>query len=76
MACGTPVVGSDIGGLSYLLAEGYGVLVPPGNCNVLAEGITSVLQSEELREKLIENGAKRADEHGQTKIAKNLWKYM
>jgi glycosyltransferase involved in cell wall biosynthesis len=72
MACGTPVVGSDIGGLSYLLAEGCGVLVPPGNCNVLAEGITSVLQSEELREKLIANGAKRADEHDQTKIARKI----
>lgn len=47
MACGTPVVGSDVGGLSYLLNEGAGVLVAPQNVEALAIGITGVLSGEE-----------------------------
>ncbi len=47
MACGTPVIGSDVGGLSYLLNEGAGVLVPPQNVEALAIGIKGILSGEE-----------------------------
>ena len=37
MACGTPVVGSNIGGLKEIVQDGItGFLVPPGNPDVLA----------------------------------------
>ncbi|WP_432354535.1 glycosyltransferase [Sporosarcina sp. A2] len=45
MASGTPVVASDVGGLSYLLAEGAGILVPPHEVVGLADGIRRALNS-------------------------------
>ncbi|MDW0110765.1 glycosyltransferase [Sporosarcina aquimarina] len=58
MASGTPVVASDVGGLTYLLADGAGVLVPPKDAEALAAGLLQVLSSEtpaneEKRKKLV-----------------------
>ena len=40
MACGTPVIGSDIGGIPTYLQDGYnGYLVRPGSVNDLVEAI-------------------------------------
>jgi glycosyltransferase involved in cell wall biosynthesis len=44
MAVGVPVVGSAVGGLTELLGEGGGVLVPPGDPGKLAEAIIALLQ--------------------------------
>ncbi|AOV08549.1 glycosyltransferase [Sporosarcina ureilytica] len=46
MATGTPVVGSDVGGLSYLLQDGTGVLVRPKEVESLADGLEEVLIDE------------------------------
>lgn len=46
MASGARVVGSDVGGLSYLLADGAGILVQPQNSASLAEGLLEGLRSE------------------------------
>lgn len=46
MATGTPVVGSDVGGLSYLLADGAGVLVEPKDPYSLAQGFEKVFAQE------------------------------
>ena len=43
MAVGVPVVGSDLGGLTELLGDGHGRLVPPGDPVALAEGLRAVL---------------------------------
>jgi teichuronic acid biosynthesis glycosyltransferase TuaC len=43
MASGVRVVGSDVGGLSALLAEGRGIAVPPKDPRTLAEGIREAL---------------------------------
>ncbi len=43
MACGTPVVASDISAISEVVRPGStGVLVPPGDIAALAKGLTSV----------------------------------
>ena len=58
MAVGTPVVASDIGGLSYLLADGAGILVKPRDPKALAEGIEKALtepdghRATEMKEKV------------------------
>lgn len=46
MASGARVVGSDVGGLTYLLADGAGILVQPQNATSLAEGLLEGLGSE------------------------------
>lgn len=46
MSAGTKVVGTDVGGLSYLLKDGAGVLVEAKNPDSLAQGMWSVLDEE------------------------------
>lgn len=53
MACGTPVIASDVGGLSLNIADGYnGYLVPDGDVEELAYKIGLLLDQEELRKQL------------------------
>lgn len=59
MAAGTQVVASDVGGLTYLLADGAGILVPPRNSERLAAGLSEALegggtQNAEQRETVVE----------------------
>jgi len=60
MSCHTPVVGSDVGGLTYLLGSGAGWLVEPKSVESLKEGIEKVLNDRELSETLVKNGEQRA----------------
>lgn len=53
MACGRPVVATDVGGIREVL-DGLGVLVPPRNPEALADGIVSLLTDESLRRNLAE----------------------
>ncbi|RAK19904.1 glycosyltransferase involved in cell wall biosynthesis [Anoxybacillus vitaminiphilus] len=65
MSCHTPVVGSDVGGLSYLLADGAGVLVEPHNPQSLYEGIKKVITDSNIGKQLIQKGEIRAQENDQ-----------
>lgn len=51
MACGTPVIASDVGGLQYLVVDGdTGYLIPPNNPVSLAKKLKSILEDKETRE--------------------------
>ncbi len=65
MACGTPVVGTKVGGLQVLLADDHGVLVEPENADSLASGMMKVLEDEEYCKRLIKAGKRRAIENDQ-----------
>jgi glycosyltransferase involved in cell wall biosynthesis len=65
MACGTPVVGTNVGGLKYLLDHGNGVLVEVKDAVSLKLGIESILKSKEVKEKLVQNGLEKAKENDQ-----------
>ncbi|MEH7332817.1 glycosyltransferase [Neobacillus drentensis] len=65
MACGTPVVGTNVGGLKYLLDEGNGILVEVNNTDSLKKGIITVLESTEVKQELIRNGLEMAKENDQ-----------
>ncbi|MFQ5508910.1 MAG: glycosyltransferase family 4 protein [Leptospirillia bacterium] len=53
MACGRPLVGSNVGGIPELIVDGEtGVLVPPADPDALAEGIGRVLKNRELRRRM------------------------
>jgi glycosyltransferase involved in cell wall biosynthesis len=49
MACGTPVIGSDVGGIKFSIADGNtGFLVPPNDPDMLASKISLLLQDHKL----------------------------
>lgn len=74
MACGAPVVASAVGGIKEVIQNGKnGILVEPGNVEALVEGIDKVLSDERLREKLIEEGRKRAEEFAWDRIAEKTF---
>ncbi|WP_256833469.1 glycosyltransferase [Parageobacillus thermoglucosidasius] len=68
MSCHTPVVGSRVGGLAYLLGDGAGVLVEPGNPDSLFEGMKKLLDDADLRKQLVQKGEERAQENDQERI--------
>lgn len=60
MAFGVPVIGSDVGGLSELLREGGGVLVPPGDEAALSAAMLAYGRDERLRRTHGARGRERA----------------
>lgn len=49
MACQTPVIGTNIGGIPELIRDGIdGLLVPPQDSNALAQAISKILADKEL----------------------------
>jgi glycosyltransferase involved in cell wall biosynthesis len=60
MACGTPVIGANVGGIKYSVKNGEtGYLVPPRDPKALAEKINHLLSNEMLLKKMQVNCLKR-----------------
>jgi glycosyltransferase involved in cell wall biosynthesis len=63
MACGTPVVGSDIPGVRSIITNGQnGLLVSPRNPEALANAIWILLEDESLRKRLGQNARRTVEE--------------
>jgi glycosyltransferase involved in cell wall biosynthesis len=63
MACGTPVLASNVPALAELV-DGAGVLVHPTDVEAIADGLRSLLGDEELRARLGAAGSQRAGRYG------------
>jgi D-inositol-3-phosphate glycosyltransferase len=62
MACGTPVLGADVGGIRYSVADGItGALVPPRNPDALAERLAEMLRDPARLRELGRNGIRRVN---------------
>ena len=59
MACGTPVVSSNVSSIPEI-TEDAAVLVNPNDTNAIAKGISEVLTNDDLRQSMIRRGLKRA----------------
>jgi glycosyltransferase involved in cell wall biosynthesis len=74
MACGLPIVASNVGGIPEVVTHNYnGLLVEPGDAEGLANSIIELLLNEELRKKL-SNGALATNEKMQENIFETLLK--
>ena len=63
MACGVPVIGSNVDGIVDIIDSGKnGILVPPDNEKALAEGIERLLCDKNLRDKFIKEGLRKVEE--------------
>lgn len=64
MACGTPVIGSDVGGIKYTVRHGEtGFLVPPHDPEALAEAVKTGISCSEKYGELCRNAWKRVNEN-------------
>ena len=65
MACGTPVIGTQVGGIPELIRQGEnGLLVSPDNPDELAMAILTVLGDQDLSARMSENGRITAQQFG------------
>lgn len=60
LACGKPVIGSNIGGIKEIITEDVGLLIEPNDSEDLAKSIDRILSDEELMEKFKSNARDRA----------------
>lgn len=61
MACGTPVIGSAVGGIKYTVKHGEtGLLVPPNEPRILGEALFTLLTNEELKQSFRRKSLARA----------------
>lgn len=56
MSCHTPVVASNVGGLTYLLKDGAGILVEPKSAESLEAGLKQMVEDEIGRKRMIDKG--------------------
>lgn len=62
MACGTPVIGSNVGGIKFSVADGKtGFLIPPNDPDALAEKVMLMLQNPKLLKTMKANSLMRVN---------------
>jgi D-inositol-3-phosphate glycosyltransferase len=73
MACGTPVVASQVGGLAFLVQDGVnGFTVPSGDPRALADRLAVLISDADLRHQIGEQAAAIAQGYGWDQIAARL----
>jgi len=73
MACGTPVVASQVGGLAYLVKDGVnGYSVPEGDPIALGNKLTELIRDDALRARLGEQANQYAQDFSWDKITARM----
>ena len=73
MACGTPVVASEVGGLGYLVQNGVtGYTIPDSEPEALCEKLSWLLGDADLRESMGQRAAEYALDYAWEKIAAQI----
>jgi D-inositol-3-phosphate glycosyltransferase len=70
MACGTPVVASEVGGLAFLIKDGVtGFHFPAEDPQALSEKLVLLIENRKLRQQMSKQAAEVAKDYGWQKIA-------
>jgi D-inositol-3-phosphate glycosyltransferase len=73
MACGTPVVASQVGGLAFLIQDGVtGYVVPGGDPIALSERLTELISQPKLRQQLGEQAFAYAQDYAWEKVTDRI----
>ena len=68
LACGKPVIGSDVGGITEIITDDVGLLVNPTKVSSIAGAVDKLIDDEELRLILSMNARNRALDFSQVDI--------
>jgi len=68
LACGKPVIGSNVGGIKEIITSDVGLLVEPTDSKGLANAIDSILSDDNLRKKFQSNARNRAMDFAEVDI--------
>jgi D-inositol-3-phosphate glycosyltransferase len=75
MACGTPVIASQVGGLPFLVQDGItGYIVPGGSPEALVKPLVDLMTNAELRAEMGRQAASYALNYSWKSIAKRIAK--
>jgi len=73
MACGTPVIVSQVGGLAFLVQDGVtGFAIPDGDHDILCDRLSSLLGDVSLSSRLGNRGAEYARDYAWERIARQV----
>jgi D-inositol-3-phosphate glycosyltransferase len=73
MACGTPVIASEVGGLAYLVKDGEtGFTIPDQEPDMLCEKISWLLNDRELHATMSQQAVEYAQDYAWEKIARQI----
>jgi D-inositol-3-phosphate glycosyltransferase len=74
MACGVPVVASQVGGLAFLVKDGEtGFVIPDNEPDLLADRLIDILQNQDLQARLGKQGELAARDYSWDKIAARMY---
>ncbi|MDQ4077286.1 MAG: glycosyltransferase [Chloroflexota bacterium] len=72
-ACGTPVIASEVGGLTYTINDGEnGFLISPKRPDLLADKVLQLLENPQLRRRMGRLGTERAIRFGWPAVADQI----
>ena len=73
MACGTPVIASEVGGLAYLVRDGEtGFTIPAEEPEMLCEKLSWLLNDRELHDSMSARAVEYAQDYAWEKIARQI----
>jgi len=75
MACGIPVIASQVGGLAYLVRDGKtGYVVPDGNPKALKQALQKLIENPDLREQMCSQAVDYARSYDWSVISRKVSK--
>ncbi|MEX2237978.1 MAG: glycosyltransferase family 4 protein [Dehalococcoidia bacterium] len=76
MACGTPIVASNIEGFADVVTHGVeGLLTTPEDQDALAAALLQLIKSPDVREEMAKRGRERAQQYGWERIGRTIISY-
>jgi glycosyltransferase involved in cell wall biosynthesis len=72
MACGVPIVATDVGGVREYVDSSCARLIPPGNPAAMAETVLDLLSRPELRNVMARAARARAEEFAWPRVAEQV----
>ena len=68
LACGKPVIGSKVGGITEIINEDVGLLVNPNKISSISRAIDTIINDDDLRLVLSLNARNRAKDFAEVTI--------